>query len=88
MSVRQKKTKMSDLTIGDFWGIDAVAPKMNDGNGTSLVLVRTDKGRKAFDLISSGMIKQKVSYEEGVRCNPAEYKSCVRPPERDTFFLI
>lgn len=39
-----KKVKMEDLTIADFWGINEVAPEMNDGNGTSLVLIRTDKG--------------------------------------------
>ena len=26
-----KKVKMSDLTIADFWGINDVAPDMNDG---------------------------------------------------------
>ena len=31
---------MSDLTIADFWGINDVAPDMNDGMGTSLVLIR------------------------------------------------
>ena len=39
-----KKVKMADLTIADFWGINDVAPEMNDGNGTSLILIRTDKG--------------------------------------------
>ena len=34
-----KKVKMSDLTIADFWGINDVAPDMNDGMGTSLVLI-------------------------------------------------
>ena len=31
-----KSMKMADLTIGDFWGINDVAPEMNDGNGVSL----------------------------------------------------
>ena len=77
---------MEDLTIADFWGINEVAPEMNDGNGTSLVLIRTDKGMKAFETINSKLKLKEVAYEDGVRGNPAEYKSCHRPPQRDTFF--
>lgn len=81
-----KQVKMADLTIADFWGINEVAPEMNDGNGTSLILIRTDKGVKMFETINNKLKLKEVTYEEGVRCNPAEYKSCCRPPQRDTFF--
>ena len=81
-----KKVKMADLTIADFWGINDAAPEMNDGNGTSLILVRTDKGMKMFKAISSKLKLKEVAYEDGVRSNPAEYKSCRRPAQRDTFF--
>ena len=81
-----KKEKMSDLTIADFWGIKEIAPEMNDGMGTSLVFVRTDKGKNIFTHISNDMRLKEVSYEDGVKHNPAEYKSCVRPSQRDTFF--
>ena len=81
-----KKIKMADLTIADFWGINDVAPEMNDGNGTSLILLRTDKGRKLFEAIRNGLKLKEVSYEAGVRSNPAEYKSCIRPPQRESFF--
>lgn len=81
-----KKVKMADLTIADFWGINDVAPEMNDGNGTSLILIRTDKGMKEFETISSKLKLKEVAYEDGVKSNPAEYKSCCRPSQRDTFF--
>lgn len=81
-----KKVKMADLTIADFWGVDNVAPEMNDGYGTSLVLIRTDKGVKAFEAICGEFELKEVTYEAGVKGNPAEYKSCLRPPQRDTFF--
>lgn len=81
-----KKVKMSDLTIADFWGINDVAPEMNDGMGTSLVLIRTEKGKDVFEKIDGYMKLKEVSYEEGVRGNPAEYKSCARPMQRNTFF--
>lgn len=81
-----KKVKMSDLTIADFWGINDVAPDMNDGMGTSLVLIRTDKGKELFESISSHMKLKEVSYEDGVKGNPAEFRSCARPSQRNTFF--
>lgn len=81
-----KKEKMSDLTVADFWGIKETAPEMNDGLGTSLVLIRTKKGQEIFNYISGEMKLKEVAYEAGVKWNPAEYKSCARPSQRDTFF--
>lgn len=81
-----KKIKLADLTIADFWGIENVAAEMNDGMGTSLVLIRTDKGRRIFERVSASMKIKEVSYEDGVKENPAEYKSCIKPPQRDSFF--
>lgn len=82
-----KSKKLSDLTIADFWGIEKIAPEMNDGKGSSLVLIRTKKGQNFFSGISHDMRLYEVSYEEGVASNPAEYKSCERPPQRSDFFL-
>ena len=81
-----KKVKKADLTIADFWGINNVAPEMNDGKGTSLVLIRTEKGNRIFENISNELKIKEVTYEDGVKCNPAEFKSCDRPAQRDTFF--
>lgn len=81
-----KGNKLSDLTIADFWGIDKVVSGMNDSKGVSLVITRTEKGQHIFDGISEDMIIQKVTYEDGVRQNPADYSSVVRPMERDCFF--
>ena len=74
-----KEERKSDLTSADFWGI-------NDGLGTSLVLIRTKKGQEIFNYISCEMKLKEVTYEAGVKGNPAEYKSCIRPSQRDTFF--
>lgn len=41
----------SDFTIGDFWGIENIRPKMDDGMGTSLVIVHTGKGREIWDAV-------------------------------------
>lgn len=83
---RAKRYRKADMTVADFWGIQDVAPKMNDGRGTSLVITRTDKGQELFERIKSELKWKDVSYEEGVKGNPSEYKSVARPQQRDTFF--
>lgn len=81
-----KENKMSDMTIADFWGINKVVPELNDGKGTSLVLVRTKKGQDIFLKVSQYMDVQEVSYQAGVKENPAEYRSAKKPYQRETFF--
>lgn len=41
----------SDFTIGDFWGIEDVRSDMNDGMGTSMVIVHTDKAKEIWKKI-------------------------------------
>lgn len=81
-----KKEKLSDLTIADFWGISRCAPSMNDGKGTSLLIVRTEKGSQIFAEVAQEFKVREVSYAEGVKGNPSEYKSVPKPKEREAFF--
>lgn len=81
-----KQCKLSDLTIADFWGIDKVLPEMNDGKGVSLIIVRTDKGLGLFNCIEADIVYKEVAYEDGVKGNPAEYRSVKRPDRRNVFF--
>ena len=47
----------SDLTLGDFWGIETTNADMDQDKGTSLVVVNTAKGREFFEKIKeSGKI--------------------------------
>lgn len=81
-----KDIKMSDITIADFWGIERVAPEMNDNKGTSLVILRTSKGDTLFERITEQIKLKAVTYEEAVKGNPSEYSSVQRPKERDLFY--
>lgn len=83
---RAKTYKTSDITLADFWGINAVDPSMNDSHGTSLILVRTEKGKEMLDQIRDQLVLKPVSYEDGVRSNPSEYSSVAKPEQRDTLF--
>lgn len=82
-----KSYKLSDITAADFWGIDKVAPEMNDNLGISLVLTRTDKGQQLFDAVEDELMCKEVSYQDGVRDNKAEYQPYEAPKGRETFFI-
>lgn len=73
--------RVSDLTIGDFWGIWDVAPEMDDNKGTSVVLVQTSKGAESLDSISDRVVAKPVTLEEASRQNQAMLK-CSHPNER------
>lgn len=49
--------RVSDITIGDFWGIDDVIEGYKKKKGVSLVLVNTDKGQRVFDLLPKDEFK-------------------------------
>lgn len=81
-----KYYKMADMTIGDFWGIEEIAPEMYDNMGTSLVIARTEKGQALFEGIKDKLVYKSVTYEDGVKNNSAEFQSVERPKMRDSFY--
>lgn len=83
---KAKKEKKSDITMADFWGIDNVIQNLNDGKGVSLVLIRTEIGKKIFREIRENIKYKEVSYDEAVKKNKAEYTSAKKPIEREKFF--
>lgn len=74
----------SDITIADYWGIDQVHPQMDDDKGTSLLLVRTEKGQHALDFAI--MTYTASTYDDAFRFNPAIEKSAVPHHKRANFF--
>lgn len=83
---RAKEDKKSDASIADFWGIESICKDLSDDKGTSLVIVRTEKGQSFFDRIKDQLLTHEVSYEDAKRKNPAEYKSAHYPEIREQFF--
>ena len=49
------KTKYSDITIGDFWGIENFHPQLDDNKGTSCVMINTSKGDNLFSEITENI---------------------------------
>lgn len=74
----------SDISIGDFWGVDSVMPEINDGKGVSLVLINTEKGKQAMEGLDINA--SQTTFEDGVRGNSAIVRSPEPWPRRSYFF--
>lgn len=48
-------SRVGDITLGDFWGIENVLPEIDDNKGVSAVLINTEKGERLFKKIESGL---------------------------------
>lgn len=74
--------RISDITLGDFWGIWDIAPEMDDDRGTSMVLVQSEKGRDIWAQISPRLKCREVSGMDAVRKNPSAVVSSEASPLR------
>lgn len=61
--------RTTDLTIGDFWGIEKVMPDFFNKNGTSLVLVHTELGIQLFHEIEEKLDVRESTINECLQPN-------------------
>lgn len=76
-------SRVSDLTIGDFWGIWDIAPEMDDNKGTSVVLCQSDRGREMLDVLADRLVLKQVSLEEASYENGAMLNASPINPKRE-----
>lgn len=76
--------RRSDITIGDYWGIQNVMPKFYDRMGVSLVIVHTESGRELFNNVSSAIEYQISNRKECLQ--PRLISPQLRPNDRDLFW--
>lgn len=81
-----KNKKYSDLSLGDFWGINRIY-KFDDGLGTSFVTLNTKKGAYFFKSVLSEFAKiVSLQTEAAESFNPCISKSVKEPKCRELFF--
>ena len=77
----------SDITLGDFWGINDFAADLNDGKGTSIVVVQSEKGKKLFEQIKQSLVFASVEVDTVFAThNEAMTKSSQKPDNRGEFW--
>lgn len=76
----------SDITLADFWGIEDICPDLDDGKGTSLVIVNSEKGQRIFDTIKDDLKYKKVDLVKSISRNPARIRSADKNYRRKQYF--
>jgi len=79
-------TRPSDITIGDCWDVEKSLPDMDDDRGTSVVLVRTERGKELLSCCEPAMRMQEAAVDALLPPAADSRKSVARHPNRERFF--
>lgn len=60
--------RVSDITIGDFWGIETLDCNIKSSGGVSLIIANTEKGQRIVDKLQ-GKIKKEFDLEDAIKYN-------------------
>ena len=78
--------RRADITMADLWGAQDVCPGWDDDTGLSLLMVGTQKGRKAIEACGAQLVTFPMSTEKLLRVNPSIEKTAQAHPKREAFF--
>lgn len=80
--------RVSDVTMGDFWGIEDTLPELSEvsTNGTSLLLFNTMKGKKLIEKLETDAIIKKLPLETATPYNGQLTHPQKISPKNETFF--
>ena len=77
--------RISDVTIGDSWGVENYMPDMDDDKGTSVILVHSSNGEKIFREIRKKLIVGEVGLDVAVSPTADSRKSVTMHPNRNKY---
>jgi len=77
--------RCSDITIGDFWGIDRKSLSQSYNGKISVVLINTLKGKEMWKKMKGGLIYEKREISEAVAGNIPLRQSSNFSPDRKKF---
>ena len=77
--------RSSDLTLGDFWGMDKVCPEKNDGKGTSVIFANTEKGLDLIAELRESIDIEEIRYEEATLKNSSYFEAAPKNIRAEAF---
>lgn len=78
--------RSSDITLGDFWGLENYHPKFGDNYGVSAIIIHTQKGKTIFEKIKCDMVYIECDAEMLTPGNPCLTTSSPLTEKRTLFF--
>lgn len=79
--------RISDFTIGDFWGIKEASPK-DMFNGISVLMINSSRAKRLFGEFKSELVLQEKKLEDVVKGNPCLLQSPKEGEKRERFFKL
>lgn len=76
----------TDITLGDFWGVDKICRELYDDKGCNLVLVHTPKGEALFQSAKKDLLVKEVSREQVAHSQKHLYQPTEKPKDYDAFW--
>lgn len=83
-----QKERVSDITLGDFWGIEKVLPEFENPDGVSAVLINTPKGRLLWDRLQDTVSAKEVPVAQIVANNGQLKAPTKRSSYREEIYKI
>ncbi len=75
--------RVSDITLGDFWGIEKYPFPADSDKGVSMIISNTSVGEAAFEAVASELVWREFPVEYGVESNYCLTKATRKPAKRD-----
>ncbi len=77
--------RQGDITLGDYWGVAAAHPGIDDDGGVTLVLLNSVQGLEAFETLADLMTVYPSDIRKGVAGNPCIIRPVSMSPGRRRF---
>ena len=79
--------RISDITIGDYWGIEKVDKNLDNNIGTSMILINSKRGKLFFEVVKDRLEYKETAFETILGGNIALTES-IKPSliNRESFF--
>ena len=78
--------RISDITLGDYWGVWNQHPDFDDNKGTSLVMIHSEKGLEIWESILDNFKFLEITNDEAIQYNPSAIKSSDAADNRTEFY--
>ena len=80
------KSRVSDITLADYWRVEKHDPDMHNKNGTSAVIIHSQKGQDYFDLVASKVNRKKIPLSSIIPGNLSMIQSAAPHPRKELFW--
>lgn len=78
--------RLSDITVGDYWGIEKKMPSKKISNGVSVVIANNQRGENLLLLSTNSTCLETVDLSSVLVMNITVTNGTKRPASRDTFY--